>query len=569
MLYKDQRNLLSDNPLSKGMLSNLLIKNYALIKELEMSPDPGLNIITGETGAGKSIMLGAIGLLLGNRADVKSLYDPNEKCVIEGSFNLTGYDLAPNFEEENLDFSDECIVRREISVAGKSRAFINDTPVNLDTLKRIGSQLLDIHSQHDSIMLGNNEFQLQVVDTYAENQESLHAYRKDYQLYRDSFKAYEELKSEAVRLRKAFDYDQFLFNELASADLLPDEQNSLEQELTILENAAEIKEKLQLAHAYLDNPENSILELLKSSINVITQAARLVPSYENMRERAQSCLIELRDLTDEIETTGSMVEVDEKRKQIAHERLDLIYTLQKKHQVTNTEELLAIQDDLRKKVSTVLNLDETLVKAKKQAEKAEESMVKSAHQLSVKRQKVTAKIEHLILERLVELGIPNASLSIRITPISPGFSGIDSVSFLFSGNKGMQPQELKQVASGGEFSRLMMVIKYILADKRKLPTIIFDEIDTGVSGEIAKKMGKMMLKMSDNHQIIAITHLHQIASSGNAHYFVYKDHSSDKTVSKIKKLSVDERVLEIAQMIDGNNPTESVLHNAREMILKN
>ncbi|MHA4742028.1 DNA repair protein RecN [Dyadobacter sp. MSC1_007] len=550
------------------MLSNLLIKNYALIKQLEMSPDPGLNIITGETGAGKSIMLGAIGLLLGNRADVKSLYDASEKCVIEGSFNLAGYDLAPNFEDENLDFSEECIVRREISVAGKSRAFINDTPVNLDTLKKIGTQLLDIHSQHDSILLGNNEFQLQVVDSYAENADLLKTYQLDFNAYREAVRALDELKKHAQQLRKEFDYDQFLFQELNNANLKADEQEKLEQELTILENAVEIKERLQLAHAYLDNPENSVLDLLKNTVSALTQASRLVPDYDALRQRAQSALIELRDLADEIDQVNSGVDVDSTRSEVVQERLDLIYSLLKKHQVTSVAELLAIEEELQGKLSIVLNLDDDLAAAEKRLAKAKEKMSASAETLSKRRNNVTKAIEKLILERLYELGIPNATLTIQITETAPTPTGIDSVAFLFSGNKGIVPQELKQVASGGEFSRLMMVIKYILADKRKLPTIIFDEIDTGVSGEIAKKMGKMMQNMAVNHQIIAITHLHQIASSGDAHYFVYKDHSSDKTVSRIKKLSIDERVQEIAQMIGGHNPSEAVLHNAREMILK-
>ncbi len=533
-----------------------------------MSPDPGLNIITGETGAGKSIMLGAIGLLLGNRADAKSLYDANEKCVIEGSFNLKGYDLAPNFEDENLDFSDECIIRREISAAGKSRAFINDTPVNLDTLRKIGMQMLDIHSQHDSILLGNNEFQLQVVDSFAENGALLKAYQSDFNAYRDAAKTLEDLKRRAHQLRKEFDYDQFLFQELNNAALKTEEQEKLEQELTILENAVEIKERLQLAHAYLDNPENSALDLLKNAVASLTQASRLVTEYDILRQRAQSTLIELRDLADEIDQVNGNVEVDPSRTEIVQERLDLIYSLLKKHQLSSIGELLALEEQLRTKLNAVMNLDEDLASAEKQLVQTKEKMLTRAKTLSDKRQKVTKAIEKLILERLSELGIPNASLSIQIVEIAPSPTGIDSVTFLFSGNKGIVPQELKLVASGGEFSRLMMVIKYILADKRKLPTIIFDEIDTGVSGEIAKKMGKMMQNMAVNHQIIAITHLHQIASSGDAHYFVYKDHSSDKTVSRIKKLTIDERVQEIAQMIGGHNPSEAVLHNAREMILK-
>ena len=533
-----------------------------------MSPDPGLNIITGETGAGKSIMLGAIGLLLGNRADVKSLYDSSEKCVIEGSFNLSGYDLAANFDEENLDFSDECIVRREISVAGKSRAFINDTPVNLDTLKKISSQLLDIHSQHDSILLGNNEFQLQVIDSFAQNYSLSDTYKQHFNAYKEASKVWEDLKKQAFQLRKEFDYDQFLFQELSQTALKPGEQEKLEEELTILENATEIKERLQLAHTYLDNPEASALELLKNTVNALSQASRLVPAYEALRERAQSTLIELRDLADEIDQVNATVEIDTGRSEVIQERLDLIYTLLKKHQVSEVAQLISIEEELQKKLTAVLNLDDELSNAEAQAAATNEKMLQSAAILSGSRKKVIEPIRELILERLAELGIPNANIAINITEIPPSANGVDSATFLFSGNKGIMPQELRQVASGGEFSRLMMVIKYILADKRKLPTIIFDEIDTGVSGEIAKKMGKMMLNMAHSHQIIAITHLHQIASSGDAHYFVYKDNSSDKTVSKIKKLSLDERVHEIAQMIGGHNPSEAVLTNAREMILK-
>lgn len=551
------------------MLSNLLIKNYALIKQLEMSPDPGLNIITGETGAGKSIMLGAIGLLLGNRADAKSLFDATEKCVIEGSFNLSGYDMAPNFDQENLDFSDECIIRREISVSGKSRAFINDTPVNLETLRNISTQLLDIHSQHDTITLGSNEFQLKAVDAFAGNTELLAEYQNRFQSFKNASKALETLQIQATQFRREFDFDQFLFQQLSAANLQANEQEALEQELSILENAVEIGERLQLAYTYLDNPDGSILELLKTTVGALSQASRLVPTYDTLRQRAQSALIELRDLANEIDSINSTVEFDHSRTELVRERLDLIYLLLKKHQVNTVNELMTVESNLQAKLNTVLNLDEELILAEKEVNIAREAMMVSAKNLSQRRQQVTSQIESLLLERLVELGIPNASISIQVSEIAPMSSGIDSVLFLFSGNKGVKPQELKQVASGGEFSRLMMVIKYILADKRKLPTIIFDEIDTGVSGEIAKKMAKMMHNMSVNHQIIAITHLHQIASSGNAHYFVYKDHSSDKTVSKIKKLTSEERVMEIAHMIGGHNPSDAVINNAREMILNN
>ncbi|PWJ57107.1 DNA repair protein RecN (Recombination protein N) [Dyadobacter jejuensis] len=548
------------------MLSNLLIKNYALIKHLEMSPDAGLNIITGETGAGKSIMLGAIGLLLGNRADVKSLYDPKTKCVIEGTFNLSGYDMTDYFDEENLDFSNECLVRREISVSGKSRAFINDTPVNLETLRKISNQLLDIHSQHDSIQLGSNEFQLKALDAYANNDSLLKQYRTAYFSYKEKEKYYKELLIRSAQLRKEFDYDQFLFQELESVKIQSDELEKLEQELLVLENAVDIKEKLQLAHTFLDNPESSALESLKSTVLALTQAGRLVSDYDFLKERAQSCLIELRDIADEINQFQQNIDFDQSRTDLVQERLNTLYTLLKKHQVNSLAELLAIQSQLDDKLNTVINMDESIDRADKELQKTKSEMLRLAEELSEQRKKVAQPIETIILDRLRDLGIPNASFSIKTNKTDPSPTGMDAVSFLFSGNKGIQPQELKQVASGGEFSRLMMVIKYILADKRRLPTIIFDEIDTGVSGEIAIKMGKMMLNMAVNHQIIAITHLHQIASSGHAHYFVYKDHSSAKTESNIRKLSKEERIQEIAQMIGGHNPSEAIVNNARDMI---
>lgn len=548
------------------MLANLLIKNYALIEHLELAPDPHLNIITGETGAGKSIMLGAIGLLLGNRADTKSLYDPAKKCIIEGTYDVSGYALEHVFEEEELDFAQHCIVRREISPSGKSRAFVNDTPVNLDTLRKVTDQLMDIHSQHDSIMLGNNEFQLQVVDTYAQTENLLKKYRQDFRVYRQARETYETMEKEAGRLRREFDYNHFLFQELSEANLQADEQDALEKELNLLENAVEIKERLQLAYEYLDNPEQSVLDLLKSAVGSLNTASRLVEDYAPLRERAQSALIELRDLADEISNAGSMVEIDDDRTQIVRERLDLIYQLQQKHQARSIDELLAIQRELETKVSKVLNMDDALAKAKADTERYNDLMLQSARKLSAARKKVTTAIEKTICEGLKELGMPNASLSIEVAEVAPTSDGMDLISFLFSANKGIRPQELRNVASGGEFSRLMMVIKYILADKRKLPTIVFDEIDTGVSGEIAIKMGNMMMQMARNHQIIAITHLHQIAAQGSAHYFVYKDHSADRTVSRIRKLSFEERVGEIAQMIGGNKPSETVVNNAREIL---
>ena len=548
------------------MLSHLLIKNYALIDEVELMPDRELNIITGETGAGKSIMLGAIGLLLGNRADTRVLYNPEKKCIIEGTFGVSGYSIERIFEEEELDYSTTCIVRREISVNGKSRAFVNDTPVNLETLRRVTSQMMDIHSQHDSVLLGSNEYQLEIVDVYAQNDNLIRLYRVDYQSYRIKKTHYDQLKVEASAMRKEFDYNNFLYEELVKAQLQPDEQESLEQELTILENAEEIKERLQLAYEYLDNTEQSVIDFLKGTVSNLAYISKLSDQYEQLLQRAQSSLIELRDLADEISTEQDRVEIDDTRAETIRERLNLIYQLQAKHQLKDVAGLIALRNDLGQKVSKVLNLDDALADAKAQTEAARAQLQTSADALSASRQAVLSFIETEIGGLLQELGMPNASLKIQAETSKPTTTGADTISFLFSANKGVKPQQLKNVASGGEFSRLMMAIKYILASKRSLPTIVFDEIDTGVSGEIAIKMGNMMRDMAHSHQIIAITHLHQIAGQGTAHYFVYKDHSADKTVSRIRKLTLDERINEIAQMIGGKNPSTSALKNAREIL---
>ena len=548
------------------MLSHLLIKNYALIDELELAPDRELNIVTGETGAGKSIMLGAIGLLLGNRADTKVLYNPERKCVIEGTFGVSGFIIERIFEDEELDYSDTCIVRREISVSGKSRAFINDTPVNLEILRRVTSQMMDIHSQHDSVMLGSNEYQLEIVDTYAQDDDILRQYRSDYQLYRSKKTTHNQLQAEASAMRKEFDYNNFLYQELAKAQLQPDEQTTLEQELTILENAEDIKARLQLAYDYLDNAEQSVIDFLKGTVSNLAYISKLSNQYEPLLQRAQSSLIELRDIADEISTEQDRMEVDDARVEIIRERLNLIYQLQNKHQVSSVAGLISMRDELSGKVSKVLNLDDELAEAKRLTEAARAQLQTSAEVLSAVRRAVLQPIESEIGGLLHDLGMPNASLRIQVETGKPALAGVDTISFLFSANKGVKPQQLKNVASGGEFSRLMMAIKYILASKRSLPTIIFDEIDTGVSGEIAIKMGNMMRDMAHSHQIIAITHLHQIAAQGTAHYFVYKDHSAAKTVSRIKKLSFDERVHEISQMIGGNTPSPSAVKNAREML---
>lgn len=548
------------------MLTRLKIKNYALIKQLELCPHKGLNIITGETGAGKSIMLGAIGLLLGYRADTKTLFEPDEKCIIEGEFAISGYLIKHLFEEEELDYDDTCIIRREISPQGKTRAFVNDTPVNLETLRRVASQLMDVHSQHDNLLLGENDFQLQIVDTFALNEQLLEQYTSDYARYHKAQVAVDKLISEASISRKEFDYNSFLLEELQKAKIRKGELETLEAELMMLENAEEVKSTLATTANILQESEQSILLLLGNTLANMGGIRHYNVAFEQLTERLESCLIELKDISNEVEMEAESVELDNEKIAVIQQRVDVFYNLLQKHQVKTDTDLLAVQEALILKVGSVLNLDETLEKAKIALEKAEKTLVKSATVLSKARLAVLPIIEQQITALLVDLGMPNAALKIDHEAIKASPTGTDVVKLLFSANKGMKPQPLKNVASGGEFSRLMLAIKYILANKRALPTIIFDEIDTGISGEVSIKVGNMMREMGKNHQIIAITHLHQIAAKGSEHYFVYKDNSAEKTVSRIKKLTTDERIMEIAQMIGGQNPSNAVVENARELI---
>lgn len=548
------------------MLTRLKIKNYALIKQLELCPHKGLNIITGETGAGKSIMLGAIGLLLGNRADTRTLFEPDEKCVIEGEFAISGYLIKHLFEEEELDYEETCIIRREISPQGKTRAFVNDTPVNLESLRRIASQLMDVHSQHDNLLLGENDFQLQIVDTFALNDQLLEQYASDYARYHKAQVAVDKLISEASTSSKEFDYNSFLLEELKKAKIKKGELETLEAELMMLDNAEEVKSKLALTANVLQESEQSIIALLGNALANMGAIRQYNGAFEQLTERLESCLIELKDITNEVETEAESVELDNEKIAVLQQRVDVFYNLLQKHQVKTDADLLSIQEELQKKVSGVQNLDEALEKAKAVLQKAEQALAKSATTLSKARLAVLPIIEKQIATLLLDLGMPNATLKIDHESIKASPTGTDVVKLLFSANKGMKPQPLKNVASGGEFSRLMLAIKYILANKRALPTIIFDEIDTGISGEVSIKVGNMMREMGKNHQIIAITHLHQIAAKGSEHYFVYKDNSAEKTVSRIRKLTTDERIMEIAQMIGGQNPSNAVVENARELI---
>ncbi|TAF68276.1 MAG: DNA repair protein RecN [Cytophagales bacterium] len=548
------------------MLKNLIIRNYALIEELEIQPHAALNIITGETGAGKSIMLGAVGLLLGNRADMKVLFNTEEKCVIEGSFYIKPYQLQEFFEENDLDYQDESSLRREIAPNGKSRAFVNDTPVNLDVLKTLGSALLDIHSQHDNLLLGDHQYQLKVVDASAENSSFLAQYLKTFKQYKILTNQQEQLQKEYLSAKNELDYNTFLLDEIKQAQLQADEQEKLESELAILENSEEVKIKLNTTLQALSTDEQAVNNVLRLVISTLSPLTNLVKEYEDFKNRIESCWIELKDVAQELARAEENIEYNPTRLEEVNDRLTLIYKLQKKHNFDSIAQLLALEEELAEKVNKVLNFDDQINALQKEIDQVYGSLMEQASNLSQRRQLAIPKIEDSIKAFFADLGMPNAVLKITQTTTEPKADGIDIINFLFSANKGIAPQEIEKVASGGEFSRLMLAVKYVLAGKTAMPTIIFDEIDTGISGEIAVKMGKMMKEMSIQHQIIAISHLHQIAAKGNSHYFVYKDDSRERTFSRMRKLSDEERIYEIAQMISGATPSESAIRSAKELL---
>ncbi|MEQ9404732.1 MAG: DNA repair protein RecN [Cyclobacteriaceae bacterium] len=548
------------------MIKSLHIKNYALIEELEMTPSPKLNIITGETGAGKSIMLGAVGLLLGNRADTKVLLNEDQKCFVEGIFDLSAYKLQRIFEEEDLDYEDECVIRREINSSGKSRAFINDTPATLTTLKRIGQYLMDVHSQHESLSLGSNRYQLDVLDAFAGHYELISNYKEAYKLFRTAGKTYDQLLGLAKQGAEDSDYKQFLYEELNQANLDIMDQEEAENELQVLENSEEIKLKLSQAIHLMDESEVAILQQLKEVRQALASVHSFSGELSNLSERIESSSIELQDIYHEIQSVQDRIEHDPEKIHSLKEQLDLLYRLQSKHNVQTSAALIEIRDNLSESLSRIANLDEEIGQAKAAFEKAEKTMRTAGEKLSESRKLFALNFSDEIEKIIKKIGIENGTIEIRIVENTPESTGLDLVDMLFSANKGIKPQELKEVASGGEFSRLIFAIKYLIADKTSLPTIIFDEIDTGVSGEVALQMIRMMKEMAKNHQVISISHLPQFAAGGDAHYFVYKDHNSDRSVSRIKKLEKEDRIIEIAKMIGGENPASSAVESAKELL---
>lgn len=548
------------------MLQHLTIRNYALIRHLEFGPSPNLNVITGETGAGKSIMLGAIGLLMGNRAETKVLWDENEKCVTEGVFNIKDYKLKSFFKSQDLDYDDLTVLRREISPGGKSRAFINDTPVTLEVMRKLGNLLMDVHSQHETLQLGDNTFQLDLIDSYAGNAALREEYRERYNELTKARKEYEALTRQADTLRQEADYVRFQLNELQQADLQEKEQEDLENEVKVREHAEEIKTRFQSVLEVLSRSEYAVIPGLRDARTHLQQLSSYAPQYAALLQRIESALIEVDDIAAEVEREEENVEFDPQRLLFVQERLSTIYKLLKKHRAASVRELLTLQHDLEEKDKLTSNLDDALLDGKKNLDAAEKRVAEVAAQLSTSRRKVFEPLCRQLVALLQQLGIPEASLSIENSMVEAGPSGTDRVDILFSANKGMKPRPLAQVASGGEFSRVMFCIKYIMTEKRAMPTLVLDEIDTGISGEVAMKLGSMMREMSRRHQVISISHLPQIAAKGDAHYFVFKDNSAAKTVTSIRALDHKERVEEIAKMIGGANPSKSALQNAKELL---
>ena len=548
------------------MIKSLLIKNYALIQHLQMNPSVNFSTITGETGAGKSIMLGGLGLLLGNRADTKVLFEDGEKCVIEGVFDVSKLNLNELFDTFELDYLDETIIRREISPSGKSRAFINDTPVTLDVMKELGNYLVDVHSQRDTYLLGTASHQMRMVDGYAQNGDLLLKYQGIFKAYKKHEAAYNTLKLHAEELNKEADYNHFLLEELNKASIREGELEHLEEELKVIEHAEEIKSKLFECQELLENSEFSINSGLQIVSKNLAQITNLAEHFESLKNRIESSYHELKDIAKELENESHKIDFDQEKQEEIQERVGLYYQLIQKHHVNDDRELIAIRESLRTKVDKVLNMDDELQHAHEHYEQLELELTTAGAALTKSRTSVLEKFKYELEGLLKELAMPHATVKINQEAATPSATGLDKITILFSANAGVAPDELKNVASGGEFSRLMFCIKYILAGKTSLPTIIFDEIDTGISGEIALKMVRMMKEMSARHQVVAITHLPQIAASGDNHYFVFKENENSRSVSKIKHLDDREREEEIAKMIGGDNPTETALQSARELL---
>ena len=552
------------------MLKRLFVKNYILIDELDISFDKGMSVITGETGAGKSILLGALELILGQRADSGTLLHKMSKCIIEGTFQISKDKYADFFEKNDLDFESETHIRREITPEGKSRAFINDSPVNLATLKELTQQLVDIHSQHETMLLNSGAFQLQLVDAYAKNSKHLANYKSLFSKLKSEKQQLETLKELEAKGKADLDYFNFQLTELGEALLKnPDEQSQLEHDLEKLENAEEIKEKLFSAYQSINGGEVTLLSNLKSCASQLQSLIKFDVRYQEFYNRLNSSCVELKDIADELEDAANDINADSQQLQIITDRLNLIYRLQQKHRVSTVQELMNIEADLAEKVTNIGSLQDKIESIEKQLIAHNKELIAGADVLSANRKKAIPKIETEINKMLVEVAMSAASIKIECLdlPIDDFNSeGANQIKFLFSANKGGTHKEISKVASGGELSRLMLCIKAMMAELSDMPTVIFDEIDTGISGETAAKVGGIVKKMAENHQVIAITHLPQMAGKGHHHYFVYKTEGKDKTHTSLKLLNDSERIQEIARMLSGEQLTDAAIDNAKALI---
>lgn len=546
------------------MIVNLLIENYALIDRSNIEFNSGFSVITGETGAGKSIMLGALGLVLGNRADVGVLRDKSRKCIVELSCDIERYSLQDIFEDHDLDYDDNCVIRREISPNGKSRAFVNDTPVNLKVLKFITSSLIDIHSQNQTQILMDKNYQLSIVDSYANI--DLLKYKNEYSLYRNMKYEYDNLKDKAKQESADADYYQFQFNKLVEADLDGLDLENLEEEQNVLLHSEEIGNALSKSFSMVDGDEMSAISILKEVNTSLSKVSAYSKDVEENSSRLNSVIIELQDIANEFEILSNNIEFDPSRLEFINSRIDSIYSLFQKHSVGSVMELIELRDSLDEKLNNISNYDEQLELLLSNIDKKEKELLEIARDISMKRKSVFEEMENKLIKMLVELGIKNANFKIELEEIDLSSTGIDDITFLFSANKNNELHSLGKVASGGEMSRLMLSLKYLICASRNLPSIIFDEIDTGVSGNIAEKMALMMKDMSENMQVISITHLPQIAAKGNWHYKVFKIDEADSTFSKIEMLKDNEIVNEIAQMLSGSEVSDAAYSNAKQLL---
>jgi len=549
------------------MLQSLHIQNYALISSLDLEFEKGLTTLTGETGAGKSILLGALSLILGQRADTEVLMDKNLKCIVEGNFFVGNSGLEAFFEKNDLDFQAVTVLRREINPNGKSRAFINDTPVNLSVMRDLGLQLVDIHSQHENLDLNSRGFQLRVVDLVAGNKERLEQYQGTYKKYRNLETQYSQLIDDLNKSKADLEYYTFQYQQLADAKLKEGEQEELEEEQKKLSHAEELRTSLGKTAEVLGGESTSALQSIRDALSFLSKAEGYYQHASELHQRLESVYIEMKDLCDEAERAATETELDPERLDFVNSRLDLFYDLMQKHRVGKVSELIALRDNLQSRIQNIASSDERLTSLEKERNAVREDLVDRSAELRHHRQEVIPLIEKTITGLLKDLGIPSARFTVVCEPLEDlTTTGSDRIGFLFSANKQSEPQEVSKVASGGEISRLMLAVKSLMSRSVTVPTIIFDEIDTGVSGEIAHKMGSLILQMSEHLQVINITHLPQIAAMGHTHFLVYKKEHRDGTYTCIRQLRPEERVREIAKMLSGDEVTDAAIEHARQLL---